>query len=376
MIIGIEAQRVFRVKKHGMDMVALELIRNLQKIDKKNTYYIFVSPDIDRECLKESQNFKIIEVEGGFYPTWEQISLPRAVKKYKCDILHCTSNTAPIFAPCPVIITLHDIIYIESLNLFKRGATMYQRFGSLYRRLIVPIVSKKAKEIVTVSNFEKERIKEIMGLNNNLCAIYNGVGEHFTKITDSQILDNTKNKYNLPDNFLFFLGNTDPKKNTPNVLKAFALFNKRVNKKYKLVMLDYDKDALNLILADINEVWLNDYIHLTGYVPNTELPKIINLCHIFLYPSLRESFGIPILEGMACGVPVITSNTSSMPEIAGDGALFSDPYDATDIAEKIYLLETSEDLRDTLIDRGYIRSSLFSWLNMAKEYHKLYLKQQ
>ena len=253
---------------------------------------------------------------------------------------------------------------------------MYQRFGSLYRRLIVPIVSKKAKEIVTVSNFEKERIKEIMGLDNNLLAIYNGVGEHFTKISDSKILHTTKNKYNLPDNFLFFLGNTDPKKNTPNVLKAFALFNKRVNKKYKLVMLDYDKDALNLILADINEEWLNDYIHLTGYVPNTELPQIINMCHIFLYPSLRESFGIPILEGMACGVPVITSNTSSMPEIAGDAALFSDPYNATDIAEKIYLLETNKELRDTLIDRGYIRSSLFSWLNMAKEYNKLYLKQQ
>ena len=114
MKIGIEAQRIFRKKKHGMDMVALELIKNLQIIDHKNEYFIFVKPDEDSSVLKETPNFRIIELSGGSYPTWEQIALPKAVKKYGCDVLHCTSNTGPFFTNIPLITILHDIIYMES----------------------------------------------------------------------------------------------------------------------------------------------------------------------------------------------------------------------------------------------------------------------
>ena len=103
MKIGIEGQRLFRKKKHGMDMVALELIRNLQIIDKENEYFIFVKPDEDNKVLSETSNFKIIELEGGAYPTWEQMALPKAAKKYGCDILHCTSNTAPFCTNIPLI---------------------------------------------------------------------------------------------------------------------------------------------------------------------------------------------------------------------------------------------------------------------------------
>ena len=114
MKIGIEGQRIFRKKKHGMDIVALELIRNLQLIDTENEYFIFVKPDEDNTILTETPNFKIIELKGGFYPIWEQIALPRAAKKYGCEILHCTSNTAPIFSTIPLVTILHDIIYMES----------------------------------------------------------------------------------------------------------------------------------------------------------------------------------------------------------------------------------------------------------------------
>ena len=158
MIIGIEAQRIFRTKKHGMDMVALELIRNLQRIDQKNEYVIFVKPDEDRQVIKESANFRIVELGGGPYPIWEQIALPRAAKKMGCDILHCTSNTAPVFSRVPLVITLHDIIYLESISLLKKGGTWYQKLGNMYRRWVVPPVVKKAKKVITVSHFEKDRI--------------------------------------------------------------------------------------------------------------------------------------------------------------------------------------------------------------------------
>ena len=120
MKIGIEGQRLFRKRKHGMDMVALELIKNLQKIDTKNEYVIFVKPDEDSSCIPEAKNFKIVEIESNFgYPGWEQIELSKAAEREKCDLLHCTSNTGPIFSKTPLITTLHDIIYLESISILK-----------------------------------------------------------------------------------------------------------------------------------------------------------------------------------------------------------------------------------------------------------------
>jgi len=372
MKIGIEGQRLYRKKKHGMDMVALELIKNLQKIDTENEYVIFVKPDEDNTCIPNAPNFKIVELGGGPYPTWEQIALPRAAKNEGCELLHCTSNTGPIWSKVPLITILHDIIYLESVSIFKKSGTWYQKFGNIYRRLVVPPVARKSKKVITVSNFEKDRIRNFMGLGDNLTAIYNGVGEHFVKITDKDVLLKAKQKYKLPDNFMFFLGNTDPKKNTPNVLKAFADFNSHSETKYKLVMLDYEENALMQVLNGIGHPEIRTDIVMAGYVPNAEMPAIINQCKVFLYPSLRESFGIPILEGMACGVPVITSNTSSMPEISGDAAILVDPTKPDEIVSAIERILGDEKFRDALCEKGIERAAQFSWKHMAEKYLELY----
>ncbi len=375
MKIGIEGQRLFRLKKHGMDMVALELIRNLQKIDTENEYFIFIKPDVDTGCLSASDNFHIVELGGGPYPSWEQIALPKAAKKYGCDVLHCTSNTAPVYSNIPLIITLHDIIYLESISIFKKGGTWYQKLGNMYRRWNVPRVVKKSDYIITVSHFEKNRIKSFFGFpeeDKRLVAIYNGVSEHFVKITDQIELKRVKEKYQLPDNYAFFLGNTDPKKNTRNVLKAFSDYLKTPNQPLKLVMLDYEKSALDALLAEIGDKQLINHIHLTGYVVNTDLPAIYSQCKLFLYPSLRESFGIPMLEAMRCGSPVITSNTSSMPEVSGGAALIIDPYKAEEITGAMVRLIQDEKLRNDIIQRGYLQAEKFSWRAMAKEVLNLY----
>jgi glycosyltransferase involved in cell wall biosynthesis len=376
MKIGIEGQRLFRKKKHGMDMVALELIRNLQLIDTENEYFIFVKPDEDNTVLKETPNFKIIQLDGGSYPMWEQIALPKAAKKYGCEILHCTSNTAPIFTDIPLITILHDIIYMESsyYKILTGSATPYQKFGNAYRKLIVPWVVKKSDKIVTVSHFEKNRIGEFFGMNNDkrLTAIYNGVSSHFKPVTDESELKRVKEKYHLPDHFFFFLGNTDPKKNTIGTLKAFSDFLKQSKSDYKLVMLDYDLNELEKLLIEIGDKDLINNIVLTGYVINTDLPAIYSLCAIFLYPSLRESFGIPMLEAMGCGVPVITSNTSSMPEVAGDAAHIINPYNPEEITQAIIKILADAEYSDMLCKKGIERNKLFSWKNMAEQVLVLY----
>ncbi|MEI7503617.1 MAG: glycosyltransferase family 1 protein [Paludibacter sp.] len=373
MRIGIEGQRLYRKKKHGMDMLALELIKNLQTIDSVNEYVIFVKPDIDNTCIPKAPNFKIVELgKNKYHPIWEQITLPRAAEKEGCDILHCTSNTGPIYCKVPIITVIHDIIYLESFSLLQKRGTWYQKFGNLYRRYVVPIVAQKSKRVITVSNFEKELIKNNLNLGDNLVSIYNGVGEHFTKITDKKLLDKSKSKYNLPDNFLIFIGNTDPKKNTPNVLTAYADYINQSETKYKLVIIDFDEKKLIQLLNEIGHTEIRKEIITIGYVPNNELPAIINQSKLFLYPSLRESFGIPILEAMACGVPVITSNTSSMPEIAGNAAEIVDPTNPLEIRDAINRILKDDSYNKSLVEKGIERAKMFSWKVMAENYLELY----
>src|SRR5574344_1450605 len=151
MKIAIEAQSIFRTNKHGMDFVALECIRELQNIDKDNEYFILVSPGEDK-CLQSSPNMHIIEINSPTYPLWEQIALPLAVHKIKPDILHCTSNTAPLFCHIPLVLTLHDIIFLEKKQ--SNNQSWYQNMGWYYRRFVVPRILKKCQKIITVSNFE------------------------------------------------------------------------------------------------------------------------------------------------------------------------------------------------------------------------------
>lgn len=376
MKIGIEGQRLFRKKKHGMDMVALELIRNLQEIDHENEYVVFVKPDEDDAVLKETANFKIVQLEGGFYPLWEQFALPKAARNEGCEILHCTSNTAPVNTGIPLVVTLHDIIYMESgyAKILNGRGTPYQKFGNAYRKLVVPQIIKKSRKIITVSHFEKNRIGEFFGIkgDNRLTAVYNGVSEHFKPVTDELELHRVKEKYHLPDNFFFFLGNTDPKKNTPGTLKAFSDFINQTNSNYYLVMLDYDHNELEKLLEDIGDETLINRIILTGYVINTDLPSIYCQSEVFLYPSLRESFGIPMLEAMACGVPVITSNTSSMPEVAGTAAYIIDPFKPEEITAALIKILNDKNLKAGLISKGYEQAAKFSWKAMAESVLGIY----
>ncbi|MFA8437010.1 MAG: glycosyltransferase family 4 protein, partial [Marinifilaceae bacterium] len=293
----------------------------------------------------------------------------------KCELLHCTSNTAPFFCPIPLVVTLHDIIYLENKGLLGTGGSLYQKFGNLYRRWNVPGAVKNAEAIITVSNFEKSNIDQKMPqIKDKTIAIYNGVGEHFSPIRESKTLSQVREKYKLPEKYIFFLGNLAPKKNTPNVLKAYNRYHNSVSNPLPLVMIDFGKEKLRQMLASFQMENLLEHIHLSGYISNTDLPAIYSMSELFLYPSLRESFGIPILEAMRCGTPVITSTTSSMPEIAGDAALLVNPNNSKELANAIEYILSDLEFREKLIQKGFNRSKKFSWTKMAERNLKLYNK--
>jgi glycosyltransferase involved in cell wall biosynthesis len=361
MRIGIEAQRIFRTKKHGMDIVVLELIKALQETDKDNLYFIFVKKGDDSGCLKETENFKIVEVPGISYADWEQLFLPVYASKYKLDVLHCTSNTAPLFYRGQTVVTLHDVIFLEPGKNVSTN-NWYQFLGKIYRKMIVPASIRKAKHIVTVSNFEKDRIKEVLGIaGENISVVYNAFGKHFRNNIGYKELGQIRKKYNLPEQYIFYIGNTDPKKNIYKTLRAYRVYCIKVPAPLPLVIADISPEFLETILEATNTTTLRENIRLTGYIHNIDLPGIYKAASLFLYPSLRESFGIPLLESMASGTPVITSNTSALPEVAGNAAMLVDPTNERMIGDSMAKLLSDINAASVLIEQGYSRIRSFSW---------------
>ena len=367
MKIGIEAQRIFRANKHGMDYVVLQEILELQKIDAENEYYIFVKPGPDR-CVAETPNFHVVELTTPSYPLWEQWALPRAAKRAGIELLHCTSNTAPICCDIPLVLTLHDIIFLEPRD--KGNKSLYQNMGWLYRRLVVPRILSKCRKIITVSNFELQNIVTKLQIPaSRMAMIYNGYNDWFTEVED---VDQVYKKYIDESGYLFFLGNTDPKKNTERTLVAYARYLERSAVKRPLLMADLDRQYLNDIVSRNHIEHILDHLRLPGYIKNSDLVYVYNNAFAFLYTSLRESFGIPLLEAMACGTPVVTSNTSSMPEIGGSDAILVNPERSEEITDMLLRLETDAAFRARQREVGLQRAQLFSWHRTATQLLDLY----
>jgi glycosyltransferase involved in cell wall biosynthesis len=373
MRIGIEAQRIFREQKHGMERVVIELIKHLQKIDTKNEYFIFVKPGIDSKVIPSTPNFNIVEISSNTYPIWEQIQLPKYVKKYKCDILHCTSSTAPIFINIPIIITIHDIIFLEEnfIKQFFNKASLLQKAGNIYRRIMVPIIIKKEKYLITISNYEKENIKDHFNLKNKTFkVVHNGVSDVFNnKVCENK---NVLKKLNINNRYLLHLANKDPRKNTDRVLLAFSKYISNSKNEENLVLIGITETELIKKLKNLKIKNLFNKIIAINHVTDEELSSLYKLADIFLFPSLREGFGLPIIEAMACGVPLITSNTSAIPEIAESSALLINPLSVNEICEGIVAIQENPKLKETLIHKGLKRSKEFSWEKMTSKIHELY----
>lgn len=367
MRIAIEAQRIFRPNKHGMDFVALETIRILQQNDKENEYFIFVSTGED-PCLSDSDNMHIIEVKCPTYILWEQYALPRAVAKVKPDVLHCTSNTAPLYCKVPLVLTLHDIIFLEEKQ--GKNASLYQTLGWYYRRWIVPAIVNKCRKIITVSHTEFNLIiKEFPKIKDKLTVIHNGYSPKYHPLDDPY---QVTQKYCPAKEFLLFLGNTDPRKNTKRVLKAYDLYRMQSERKLPIIITGLSKDVMNSMLSELQLEHLREFIIQPGYVPGEDLPYLYNSAYLFLNVSLREGFGIPILESMACGTPVITSNISAMPEVAGDRGILVNPYDEGEIATKIVELENDPVEYASQVEYGLQRAKNFSWEKTAESMLAIY----
>lgn len=373
--IFIEAQRLFRPKKHGMDVVARELLQRLRQVAGPWQFTVLIKDDND-PCLTTGPNLEVATLPGGFYPWWEQWILPNWAKRQPDQWLHCTGNTAPLWGPNPLLLTIHDLIFLEENYLLKKdGGSWYQRFGNAYRALVVPWAARRARFIITVSALQKQLIHERLGIPlERIAVVYNGADGRFFAPASPEAIQQAGARYGLEGwPYLFFIANTEPRKNTLGVLKAFAHFcHTFPEHPHRLVIKGLTAEQLANRIEMAGAGGAAPRIHRVDYIDYADLPLLYQGAAALWFPSFKEGFGLPIVEAMASGTPVITANCSVMPEIAGDAAWYIDPHQPEHLATQTHQLLSNPDLAEQLVARGRQRATAFTWEKSVEALLKVY----
>lgn len=297
---------------------------------------------------------------------WVHVHLPLLCYKKGIDVLLSPEFNTPLYTHCKRAVIAHDA-HMRAHRQYTSTIWFY-----LYYIPFIETAIRRAGLIITVSDFAKRQVAELMRIDaEKIVVAYNGIDSNFTTVTqpDAQIITK-KGLYN--NQYLLFVGTFEARKNIERVIEAFAQVKSRCSQHIKLAIVGGTassrfSDRGKQIIAKIAQHQLTADVVLCGYVPDDELPAFYRYARMLVFPSLNEGFGFPIIEAFASNIPVITSNTCSMPEVAGDAALLVDPENVADIAAKIEMLLADQDLCDTLINAGSNRLKLFNWKHTARK---------
>ncbi|MBI4232412.1 glycosyltransferase family 4 protein [Candidatus Peregrinibacteria bacterium] len=364
--IGLNARYAQRGRT-GIENYVINLVDNLGVIDKENQYLLF-------QCnYKPQANIPVRENVQSFisrFPTgplllrlfWEHVVLFFEIRKKQVDVFHGPSMVLPLFKPrsCKYVVTILDI----SNTKYPEAYTFFTR---LYLHLFVYLAQKKADKIIVISESTKKDLIEYYKVNpQKIDVTYLAASSEFKPISDREKLEEVKAKYNLPDKFILFIGLLNPRKNVRRLILAFQKIMDKAPS-YHVVIVGKKGWLFDEIFKEVNDQKLEKRVIFTGYVQQEDLPVFYNLASVFAFPSLYEGFGIPILEAMSCGCPVLTSNVSSMPEVAGNAGLLVNPTSVEEIAAGILKLLLDDALRKDFIQKGFVQVRRFSWKKCAHD---------
>jgi len=387
MRIGIDARFY---SEAGVGRYIKNLLYYLQKLDSSNEYYVLLRKK-DFEVINfSSPNFHPVLADIGWYGVAEQVQLPNILYSLKLDLVHFPHFNIPVLYKGKFVVTIHDLIHQK----FKmKRATTHDPITYFIKHqaynLAFSTALKKSQKIITVSNYvEHELVSEWKVDKNKIVVTKEGVEETLienAKKIDKTEIDETLKKYAIKLPFIFYVGNAHPHKNVEGLIKAFLLlkagFRTQLRQGYagQASQNDSDRDSdaskLQLVLSGkdhyfwqrIKKEYSHKDIIYTGFISDKELVALYKSCKVYVVPSFEEGFGIPLLEAMACGAPVVASQIAATPEVGGDAALYFDPRNIHDIADKISSVLNSEKLQKDLIVKGTERIKKFSWKDMVKE---------
>lgn len=369
-IIGIDA-RMYGPEQTGIGNYIRHLIVNLAEIDKRNNYVIFL---LDKEYDKfklPAKNFKKAKVSSYWYSWREQLLLPFEFMRERLDLMHFPHFNTPVFYSGKSVVTIHDIT-----PFFFPGHKMNSWLRRNAFKFVFNSSIKKASAVIAVSESTKNDIVKHFGLKpDKIEVVYEGVDENFKILPNcGKISEELSVRYNIEKPFIFYAGVWRNHKNIVGLLKAFFILKKNIGGKYQLVLGGKEDPYYPEIRKTIIDLKLEKDIITPGFICDEEMILFYNSCSLFAIPSFYEGFGLVGLEAFACGAPVASSNTASLPEILGDGAAYFDPRDAEQMARVMEEVLTDEKKRENLIKNGFERIKKYSWRRMAEKTHQIYLE--
>ena len=367
MRIGIDARFLER-KGEGVGRYLFNLLKQYAELDKSNEYILYLKEGELDPALSNFSSKAISIPFLNFNLAWLNIRLPFEIAKDKIDIFHCPFSGLPFLQPCPMIATIHDLTYEihpEWFTLRSRiSSQVLSRWAAKTARKIIAISEHTKKDIIEKYHVSEERIE----------VIYLAPEECYKQITDKAILNSVKSKYGISKNFLLHVGAIHTRRNIERLIKVFSRL-RREGFDLQLVLIG---SLMHLKTIDLNhyikELGLEGEVMHIDYVPDEDLICLYNAAKLFVYPSLYEGFGLPLVEAMACGTPVVASNASCIPEVVGDAGILFDPYNEEEILDSIKIVLNDKSTWEALSIKGLRRAKQFSWSSAAKQTIELYNK--
>jgi len=347
----------------GVHQYILHLLRHLDGVADDMRFTVLMGTN----ALEPTTNLELLRsIRDTRRPAmrilWEQLTQPRVLRQIEADLVHGPVFIGPLTAPCPVVTTIHDLSFLRFPHLFRPA-------NRLYLTIMTRLSARRARRLIAVSEHAASESVGLLGVpRKKITVVHHGVDAAFRPLPAADVAAFRERK-GLPRRFLLFVGTLEPRKNLPRLIEAFARI---CEGESKLVLVGGRGWLYDDLFAKVEELDLSDAVLFPGYVSNQELPLWYNAATAFAYPSLYEGFGMPVTEAQACGTPVLTSNSSSLPEAAGEAALLVDPHDVGAIAAGLKQLLDDDALREQLGEQGLIHARTFNWTRTARETIQVY----
>ena len=351
----------------GNERYIANLAEQLLSVDRDNEYFLFFDrEEISRQWTGRRSNLRTGVVSPN---PWLRLGLnfPHQLRRLRADVFHY-QYTGPLFRVCPEVVTVHDVS-------FERHPEFYRTAERLRLQLTVRRAAKTARRIITVSEFSKAEMVHYLGVpDERVKVIYNGVGPEFRPVADAEVIRRHLERHSIRRPYLLAVGNVSRRKNHGAAVRGFALWlSRRPESEHRLVIAGNLQDAAADVLGEAARLGLPaNRLQVLGYVPEKELPFLYAGADVLVNTSLYEGFGLPLVEAMGCGVPVIASRASCFPEIAGDAARLVDPGDPEEMAQALEEVLENSSIRSEMISRGLRRAAGFRWDVAARETLKVY----
>jgi glycosyltransferase involved in cell wall biosynthesis len=368
MKIAIDARKW---RDYGIGTYVRNLVRHLARLDRETTYFLFCDR-ADESTLRDlAENFVPVVDDSAGYSLREHVSIPLKLRRLGADLLHSPHYVLPLACPTRSVVTIHDCIHL----LFPQY--LPNRMAWKYARFVMGHAVRKSALVFTVSEASRRDILRFYPRTDpdSVQVVPNAIDESLLTHPGEEEMDRVRERYQIRGRFVLYAGNIKPHKNLERLVGAFGLLKRRSgNEDLKLLIIGDEVNRYGPLRRAVEAEGVRQDVRFFGFVPDRTLAALYRLASVFAFPSLYEGFGLPPLEAMACGTPVVTSRISSLPEVVGDGALLVDPYRVTEIADGLQRVLEDSALCAQLVARGAERAQAFSWERSVRAIHAGYLK--